>query len=89
MPPSQLRFQKPAGLIFFMVFFRVPSEKARLPVKSIFLTFALGPSSMTKETCCPAAPIGFASIFTVAKGRPFSASISLITASTRRAFATS
>ena len=72
-----------------MVFFNVPSEKAWLPANSTFLTFAFGPSSITNETCWPAAPIGFASIFTVAKGRPFSASISLMIDSTRRAFAMS
>ena len=73
-------------MIFFIFPRSVPSEKTSLPSKTISWTFAFGPSSMTKDSCWPEPPMFFASCLTVAKGRPFSASISLMIASTLRAF---
>jgi hypothetical protein len=87
LPPSQDRFQKPADLIFFICLRSLPSEKTVLPVNSMDCTLVLGPSSMMKETCWPAPPTILASTFTVAASWPFSASISLMMASTRRALA--
>ena len=71
-------FQKPRCLIFFIWPRSFLSENFSLPTKSICFTRALGPSSTTKETCIPDPPTGLASWRTVAKGRPFSASISLM-----------
>jgi hypothetical protein len=56
-----------------------------LPSNTTDFTFAFGPSSMVKESCSAAPPMGLASCFTVAKGRPFAASISRMIASTFRA----
>ena len=53
----------------------------------ISFTRALGPSSMMNDTWVPAPPMRLESCLTVAKGRPFWASISLMIASTRRALA--
>ena len=64
----------------------LPSEKTVLPSKVIFLIFAFGPSATMNESCWPAPPMFFASCLTVANGRPFWASISLMIDSTRRAF---
>ncbi len=87
MPPSHERLKSPGCLTFFIRPRSFPSEKISLPSKTISWTFAFGPSSMTKESCCPDPPMFFASCLTVAKGRPFWASISLMIASTLRAFA--
>ena len=74
------------------MFFITPAQLAvarttSLPSKTISLSFALGPSSMMKESCWPEPPIVFASWRTVAKGRPLAASISLMIDSTLRALA--
>ena len=87
MPESQLRLKKPAGCSFFIRKRSRPSEKTLLPSNTISLIFVFGPSSMMNDSCWPALPMAFASCRTVAKGRPFSTSISLMIDSTRRAFA--
>ena len=48
------------------------------PSKEISLIFAFGPSVITNDSCWPAPPMFFASCLTVAKGRPFAESISLM-----------
>ena len=74
-----------------MTFFIRPrslsSVNTSLPSKTICFTLALGPASITNESCWPEAPTFFASCLTVAKGSPFAASISLMIASTLRALA--
>ena len=88
-PPSQLRFQKPEGLIFFIFPASFPSEYTWFPSNTTAFTFAFGPSSITNESCSAAPPIGFASCFTLANGRAFAFNISRMIASTFLAFARS
>ena len=77
----------PGSLIFFIFPASVLSEKTVLPSKTISSTFALGPSSTMNDSCWPDPPIVLASCLTVAKARPFWASISLMIFSTLRALA--
>ena len=74
-------------MIFFIFPASVLSAKTWLPSKTISSTFALGPSSTMNESCWPDPPMFFASCLTAPKGRPFSASISLMILSTLRALA--